>query len=172
MGFLTLAKKRYSVRKFKNIPVEQEKVDKILEAARLAPTACNFQPQRILVLNNENSLAKLKKCTKWHFDCTFAIVICYNKEECWMRRYDNTQSGTIDASIVTTHMMLEAAELGVGSTWVMSFDPEVLISEFDIPGNIVPVSILVMGYPADDAEPNERHTQYKNLAEIVSYNEF
>lgn len=172
MDFLTLATQRYSVRKFKSEPVEQENIDKILKAAQLAPTACNFQPQRILVLNSEISLSKLKNCTKWHFDCPLAMLVCYNKDECWTRRYDNTQSGVVDASIVATHMMLEAAELGIGSTWVMSFDPDAVISEFSIPDNIIPVAILVMGYPADDAEPNKLHTQYKSVSETVMYNEF
>lgn len=172
MDFLTLAAERYSVRKFTDATVEQEKIDKILKAAQLAPTACNFQPQRILVINNEISLAKLKNCTKWHFDCTLAMLVCYNKDECWTRRYDNTQSGVVDASIVATHMMLEAAELGIGSTWVMSYDPAKLREEFDIPENLVDVALLVMGYPADDAQPNERHTQYKDFSETVIYNQF
>lgn len=172
MDFLTLASERYSVRKFNSNPVEQDKIDKILRAAQLSPTACNFQPQRILVINNYSSLSKLKKCTKWHFDCPLAMLVCYDKNECWTRRCDNEQSGVVDAGIVATHMMLEAAELGVGSTWVMSYDPDALISEFEIPDNIVPVAILVMGYPADDAEPNKLHTVYKNLTEFVSYNKF
>ena len=172
MDFLTLAAQRYSVRKFKSTPIEQDKIDKILEAAKLAPTACNFQPQRILVINYAMSLAKLKNCTKWHFDCPLAMLICYNKDECWTRRYDDTQSGTVDTSIVTTHMMLEAAELGIGSTWVMSYDPAKMREEFNIPENLADVALLVMGYPADDAEPNERHTQYKDLKETVIYNEF
>ncbi len=172
MDFLTLAAERYSVRKFENRPIEQENIDKILMAAQLAPTACNFQPQRILVINNEESLGKLKNCTKWHFDCTLAMLVCYNRDECWTRRYDNTQSGTVDVSIVATHMMLEAAELGIGSTWVMSFDPAAIRDEFEIPENIEPVALLVMGYPADDAVPNERHTKFRPLDETVSYNNF
>lgn len=172
MDFLSLAAERYSVRKFKDTPVEQEKIDKILKSAQLAPTACNFQPQRILVLNNDKSLSKLKNCTKWYFDCSLAMLICYDKYECWTRRFDNTQSGVVDASIVATQMMLEAAEIGIGSTWVMSYDPAKMREEFEIPENLVDVALLVMGYPADDAEPNERHTQYKNLTETVIYNEF
>ncbi len=172
MDFLTLAAERYSVRKFKDEQIGQESIDKILKAAQLAPTACNFQPQSVLVINNAESLGKLKNCTKWHFDCTLAMLVCYNKDVCWTRRYDNTQSGVVDASIVTTHMMLEATELGIGSTWVMSFDPAVMRTEFEIPGNIEPVALLVMGYPADDAEPNKLHTQYKPLEELISYNKF
>ena len=167
MDFLTLASERYSVRKFKNTPVEQDKVDNLLKAAQLAPTACNFQPQRVFVLNNEESLAKLKNCTKWHFDCPLAMIVCYDKNECWTRRYDNTQSGVVDASIVTTHIMLEAAQIGLGSTWVMSYNPEAVRSEFDLPENIEAVAILVMGYPADDAVPSELHTKSKDINEFT-----
>ena len=172
MDFDKVIAERYSVRKFENKHLEQSVIDELLKAGHLAPTGCNFQPQRILVINNYSSLSKLKKCTKWHFDCPLAMLVCYDKNECWTRRYDNEQSGVVDAGIVATHMMLEAAELGIGSTWVMSYDPEALISEFEIPDNIVPVAILVMGYPADDAEPNKLHTVYKNLTEFVSYNKF
>lgn len=172
MDFLKLAAERYSVRKFKDIPVEQESIDKILKAGHIAPTGCNYQPQRILVINNEEALTKLKDCTRCHFDAPCAMLVCYNKEECWTRPYDGNQSGIVDASIVTTHMMLEAWELGVGSTWVMHFNPFKMREAFEIPENIKPVALLVIGYPADDAQPNERHTQFRPLEETVSYNEF
>ncbi len=172
MDFLTLASERYSVRKFSDKPIERGSIDRILAAAQVAPTACNFQPQRILVMNNEESLSKLKNCTKWHFDCNLAMLICFDEDECWTRRYDNTKSGTVDASIVATHMMLAAAEIGIGSTWVMSYDPDAMRREFEIPDKIKDVALLVMGYPADDAEPNERHTQYRPLEDTVKYNIF
>lgn len=172
MDFLKLAAERYSVRKFKDKPIEQESIDKILTAAQIAPTGCNYQPQRILVINNEEALTKLKDCTRCHFDAPCAMLVCYNKEECWTRPYDGNQSGIVDASIVTTHMMLEAWELGVGSTWVMHFNPFKMREVFNIPENIEPVALLVMGYPADDAEPNERHTRFRPIEETVCYNEF
>ncbi len=172
MNFLDLAAERYSVRKFKDKPIEQESIDKILTAAQIAPTGCNYQPQRILVINNEEALTRLKDCTRCHFDAPCAMLVCYNKEECWTRPYDGNQSGIVDASIVTTHMMLEAWELGVGSTWVMHFNPFKMCEVFNIPENIEPVALLVMGYPADDAEPNERHTQFRPIEETVCYNKF
>lgn len=172
MDFLKLAAERYSVRKFENKPLENEVIEKILEAARVAPTGCNFQPQRILVINSEETLAKLKECTRCHFDAPCAMLVCYNKDECWTRPYDGNQSGIVDASIVTTHMMLEARELGVGSTWVMHFNPFKMREEFAIPENIEPVALLVMGYPAPDALPNERHNVYRPAEETVFYNEF
>lgn len=172
MDFLKLATDRYSVRKFTDKPLEKELVEKILEAAKVAPTGCNYQPQRILVINSEEALTKLKECTRCHFDAPCAMLICYNKDECWTRPYDGTQSGVVDASIVTTHMMLQAAELGVGSTWVMHFNPFKMREAFEIAENVEPVALLVMGYPASDAEPNERHTLCRPEEEIVFYNKF
>ncbi len=172
MDFLKLATDRFSVRKFTDTTLEKEVIEKIIKAGHIAPTGCNFQPQRILVINGEESLAKLKECTRCHFDTPCAMLICYNKDECWTRPYDGNQSGIVDASIVTTHMMLQAAELGVGSTWVMHFNPFKMREAFSIPENIEPVALLVMGYPASDVTPNERHSVYRPIEETVFYNEF
>ena len=172
MDFLKLAQERYSVRKFQNIHLDDTTLKKILKAGHLAPTGCNYQPQRILVLNTDESIEKLRKCTKCHFGAPTAMLVCYCKDECWERKYDGHTSGIIDASIVATHMMLEAASIGIGSTWVMHFDPFAMTKEFDIPDNIEPVALLVMGHPADDAEPLHLHSQYRPEDEIVSFDKF
>ena len=129
MDFLELAAKRYSVRKFKEEKVRQEDLDKILKAGMLAPTAHNDQPQRILVINSDEALEKLKKCTACHFNAPTALLICSDKDACWTRKYDGKKSYDIDAAIVTTHMMLEAENIGVGTTWVMHFRPQVVREE-------------------------------------------
>lgn len=172
MNFLKLAEERYSVRSFDGRPVSSEDLSKILTAARLAPTGCNYQPQRILIMNDEAALTKLKNCTKCHFNAPTAVLICYNKQECWTRKYDGKTCGVCDASIVTTHMMLEAASIGVGSTWVMHFDPFAMRKEFNIPDGIEPVALLVMGYPAEDAKPLELHSQFRPDEETVVYGSF
>lgn len=170
--FLTLAAERYSVRKFQPQPVERGTLEQILRAGHLAPTACNRQPQRILVLNTEESIAKLRKCTKCHFDAPTALLVCCDKNECWKREYDGKSSGDIDASIVATHMMLAAASLGVGSTWVMYFIPEAVREEFRIPDHIEPTALLVMGYPAPDAKPFPGHTEFRPIEELVLEDRF
>jgi len=126
MKFINLAEERYSLRKFSDQPIEKEKLDLILKAGQLAPTACNYQPQRILVLENEAALTKLKQCTPYHFNAPMALLICYDKDVSWKRSYDGKDSGEIDASIVSTQMMLQATELGLGSTWVGHFDPALI----------------------------------------------
>lgn len=172
MDFMQLASERYSVRKFTQEHLKQEVIDQIIAAGHVAPTGCNYQPQRILVLNSDEAIAKLKNCTKCHFHAPTAMLICYNKEECWTRKYDGATCGVVDASIVTTHMMLQAWELGVGSTWVMHFDPFAMRETFHIPDHVEPVALLVMGYAAPDAKPLDLHSQFRPLEEVVVYEDF
>lgn len=172
MEFSKLAASRYSVRQFSDKPVEKEKLDAILEAARVAPTAANKQPQRILVIESEQAKAKLKECTRYHFDAPLALLICYDKSVSWKRSFDNDDAGTVDASIITTHLMLQAFELGIGSTWVAFFDPQKVREQFQLPENYIPVALLPLGYPAADAQPNPRHTERLPIDETVFYNEF
>ena len=172
MDFFKLTQARYSVRKFENKHLEQAVIDKILACGHIAPTGCNYQPQRILVLNTDESIEKLKKCTKCHFDAPSAMLVCYNKDESWVRKYDGALSAPVDASIVTTHLMLMAHALGVGSCWVMHFDPSAMRNEFNIPENYVPHALLVMGYPSKDSKPIDMHTSKRPLHEIVSYDTF
>lgn len=172
MNFITLAKNRYSVRKFSVKPVEKEKLDLVLEAARLAPTACNYQPQRILVIESPEALEKLKSCTKYLFNAPLALLVCYDKDKSWRRPYDADDSGTVDASIVTTQMMLQAAEIGLGTTWVGHFDPAAVREQFHLPANYVPIALLPLGYPADDAMPSPMHDKREEMDKTVFFNTF
>ncbi len=172
MNFYELAKNRYSVRSFQKKKVSKEEIDRLLQISHLAPTGCNLQPQRILVIEQEEALSKLKECTKSHFDAPLAMLICYHKEEGWTRRYDGAISAPVDCSIVTTHIMLGAWEMGIGSCWVMSFDPQKLKENFNIPTELEPVALLVMGYPAEDSVPNPRHEEVRPLEDVISYNSY
>ena len=169
MEFIELAGSRYSCRKFTDQKVSKEEIDLILRAGQLAPTAVNFQPQKIYVISKDEDLARLQNCKTNCFSEQLAMLICYNKDVCWKRSYDGKSSGDIDAAIVTTHMMLQAKNLGIGSTWVMNFMPEMIREEFNLPEEIVPVALLVMGYPAEDGVPSPRHASRKPLEETVEY---
>ena len=172
MTFLELAKNRYSNRKFSDRKVEKEKLDRILEAGRVAPTAVNYQPQRILVIDSQDSLEKLKLCTRYHFDAPLALVVCYDSTTSWKDPSGRDQ-GIVDASIVNTHMMLQAAELGVYSTWVGHYDNDALRRKFSLPPFLVPVAILPLGYPAADSGPHPKlHYSRLDLTETVFYNSF
>lgn len=172
MDFEKLINERFSVRSFKPEHLPQSIINKILSAGHLAPTGCNNQPQRILVLNTDESINKLKNCTKCHFNAPTAMLVCHNKEESWKRVYDGALSSPIDAVIVTTHMMLAAYNEGIGSCWVMHFNPELMCEAFNIPSNIEPVALLVMGYPEDDAKPLDMHSTYRDINETVVYDSF
>lgn len=172
MDFLTLSKERYSVRDFAPTPIEKDKLDKILECAMLAPTGCNFQPQRILVISEKNALKKLDECTKYRFNAPTCICVCFNKDECWTRKHDDKTCGEVDASIVTAHIMFRAWELGIGSTWVMSFNPFKLREYFNIPDNLEPIALLPIGYPAKDVQPSALHFKSKAVEDVVFYDKF
>jgi len=167
--FLILAEERYSVRKFTNEAVRPDVVGRILHTGHVAPTAANLQPQRIYVLQSREALEKLKNCTPYHYNAPLAMLVCANMDECWERDYDGQLSGVMDASIVATHMMLQATAEGLGSTWVMHFDPEAAAEEFHIPENVVPVALLVMGYAAEDAIPAPGHLRSRPIQETVKY---
>ncbi len=169
MEYFELIKERYSVRQFDSKKLADSDIEKILKAGNLAPTGCNNQPQKIYVLKSDEAIEKLKPFTRSHFNAPNALIICYDKTKVWRRRYDGKSCGVCDASIVTTHLMLAAHDIGVGTTWVMSFDPEGIVKAYDIPENIIPVAILVMGYPAKDAKPYDMHYSRKPIEETVEY---
>lgn len=166
--FLALASERYSVRSYMGEPVREEDLHRILQAGCLAPTACNLQPQRVFVLQSKDALEKLYRCTRCHFHCPTALLVCQDRTACWVRKYDGKPSGDIDAAIITTHMMLEATSLGVGCCWVMHFNPAAVREAFALPDNLEPVAILTMGYPAEDAAPYPAHSQRRPMEELVT----
>ncbi len=169
MEYFDLIKERFSVRSFKDTKLSKTDIEKILSAGHLAPTGCNNQPQRIFVLQSDEAVRKLKSCTKCHFNAPTAMLVCYNRDEVWRRKYDGKSSGVVDASIVATHMLLAAADIGVGATWVMHFDPAAMVTAFEIPEGIIPVALLVMGYPSEGAKPLGLHTEYRPISDTVIY---
>ena len=172
MEFEQLITERYSVRSFKQEHLPKDVIDRILSAGHKAPTGCNNQPQRILVLNTDESIEKLKNCTRSHFHAPTAMLVCHNKEESWVRRYDGAFASPVDAAIVTTYLMLAAKNEGVGSCWVMSFDPAAIREAYQIPAHIEPLALLVMGYPADDAKPLDMHFRFRPIEDTVLYESF
>ena len=170
MTFLELAKERYSVRSFKNVPIEDEKMAAILEAARVAPTACNNQPQKIYVVKSEEGRARLAEVCKFTFDAPVVMVVAFDTERDWKnKRMPGYSSGETDAAIVCTHMMLQAWELGIGSCWVGCFASDRVKEALDLPKNLRVTALMPMGYPADDATPMEFHTIYRELEDTVQF---
>lgn len=174
-NFLELAKARYSCRKFVPKMIEDEVLNKILEAGRVSPTAVDFQPQRVLVIRDEESIQKLKQSTKYTFNAPVILMICYDMSEAWKDPFECIDIGTVDATIVATQMMLEAADLGVGSTFVGHFNTKKMTEDFNIPEYLKPVCLLPMGYPCKEhpaGRPCPQHKKRKTLEETVFFDTF
>ncbi len=165
MDFLELAKNRYSERYFDPRPIEQEKIDKIIEAGRVVPTACNYQPQRFYILKSADALAKAKTVTPFTYNAPLMLLVCYDMNTVWKqpndRYYRNYNSGEQDASIAATTMMYEAEELGVHTIWIRGFDSKSVVDAFNLPDNIIPVMMMGLGYPNEKSKPHAWH--FKNM---------
>ena len=170
MDFLELAKERYSVRKMKPERVKQEDLNKILEAARLSPTAKNMQRERLLVVNTEEGIEKIKQCTLCDFGATTIIIISYEKDDEQNESEESKKYGLIDTGIVATHMCLEATNLGLGTTMVGLFDRELTKKIFNIPAKYQPELLLPIGYI--DRKPSILHERRKPIEELVKYNRY
>ena len=169
MNFFELAKSRWSVRAYKDTPIEEEKMQLILEAGRVAPTAKNYQPQRIYVATSKEAREKLKSVCRCTWDAPVVMVVCYDRERDYHSKLmPGYESGEKDASIVCTHMMLQAADLGIGSCWVGYFNPDQVAEVLGLPENITVTALLPIGYPAENAAPLPLHSQYRELADTVA----
>lgn len=171
MDFMELAKRRCSVRAYEDRKVEPEKLEQILEAARIAPTAKNLQPVKLLAVQSGEGLEKVGKAANI-YGAPLAIIVCADHQRAWTRPFDSKRSTDIDASILTDHMMLEATELGLGSVWICFFKPDVLREEFSLPEHLEPVNILAVGYASGAPASPDRHDKARvPMDELVSYEE-
>lgn len=169
MSFMEIAKKRYSVRKYENRAVENEKLEKIIEAAHVAPTAANLQPVRLIVVQEKDSMNKLEKAANI-YHAPVAIIVCADHSKAWTRPFDGKTMTDIDATILTDHMMLEATELGLGTCWICYFKADVVSREFNLPKHLEPINILTIGYANEEPADSERHVNMRiPVEELVTY---
>jgi nitroreductase len=169
MTFSELAASRYSVRKYQDRPVESEKLSVILEAARVAPTAHNNQPQRIFAAVSPASREKLATVCKCTFGAPVILVVCYDSEEAWHNKLmPGYQSGETDAAICCTHMMLQAWDLGIASCWVGMFNSDQVKDVLGLPENLTVSALLPLGYAAEDAGPIAMHDASRDISELSS----
>ena len=170
MDFFDLCRERHSVRQYDPRPVENEKLERILEAGRLAPTACNYQPQRIYVIQSEEARNKLSGLTRMTYQAPVSLLVCYDKNESWKCTQktfgEDYEGGEMDACIVGTQMMNMATELGLGTLWARGFNAQQIHDAFGLPENIVVVFLLDIGYPAPGSV--SRPTPRKELSATVT----
>jgi len=173
MNFLELAKQRCSVRNFEPTKVEDEKLKQILEAGRVAPTAASRQPQSFLVINSEEGFERLKSIG-FNTSAPLVIITCGDHDQVWTREIDDKSMLDVDIAIATDHMMLAADDLGLSSCWLGYFDINVLRDTFNIPENLEPISILIIGYAKEGEKksPDRHTTDRKPLSEFVHYNTY
>ncbi len=166
MEFKDLIQARYSVRAYKSDPVEEEKLQQVLEAARLAPTAVNRQPFRLLVLRTKGREEELQRIysRKWFTQAPLIICACMVPEEAWVRR-DGRKYVDVDAAIAMDHLILAARSLDLGTCWIADFDLASAREVLGLPNDVEPLVFTPLGYPADEPRPKRR----KDLAELVRY---
>ncbi len=168
MEFLELAKKRYSVRAYEDKPVEDEKLQQVLEAARLAPTACNIQPFRFIVIHTKGKETELRRIysASWFVQAPIVICACGIPSESWRRR-DSKNYCDIDVTIAMDHLILAATDLGLGTCWVGAFNPEEARKVLRLPEDVEPIAFTPLGYPDD--QPSNSHKSRKSMDELVRY---
>jgi len=169
--FLTLATERYSVRRISSRPVEREKLDRLLAAALAAPTAVNLQPVKLWVFQTPEALEKLYTTMPFKFVryAPLLVLVGAAKDEGWVRDSDGRPFADVDAAIVATHLILEAHDLGLGTTWIGHFDAPLVKELFPETGKYDLIGMFPIGYPAENAEPGPLHGKRKALGEIVSF---
>ncbi len=166
MEFLDLVKNRFSVRSYKPDEVEEEKLNVILEAACLAPTAVNYQPFQLTVIKTQGLEDKLKRIypANWFSEAPLVICLSVIPSKAWNRK-DGKNYADVDGSIVMDHIILAATSLGLGTCWVGAFDPNAAREILDLPKNVEPLLFTPLGYPAEEPRVKQR----KKLSEIVKF---
>jgi len=164
--FLELVQKRYSVRAYKPDPIEEKKLEQILEAARLAPTAANKQPFQFLVLRTAGKEAELRRLydRAWFAQAPVVICACGIPAQAWVRM-DGKNYCDVDVAIAMDHLVLAATAMGLGTCWIANFDPAIARSVLALPSGVEPIAFTPLGYPNDPPRPRKR----KPLTELVKY---
>ena len=167
MEYSELIATRYSVRSYRPDPVEDKKLQVVLEAARLAPTAANRQPIQIIVMHTAERKEEIGKIYRrpWFVQAPIVIAVCAISSQAWVRESDRFNARLIDAALVADHLILEATNQGLGTCWIAAFNVEAARSVLGLPDEAEPVIFTPLGYPADQPDPKER----KPLQELVRY---
>jgi nitroreductase len=166
MDFFDLINQRYSVRAYKSDPVEDEKLQQVLDAARLAPTAANRQPIQFIAIHTADRESDLKRIysADWFRKAPLVICACAVPSQAWSRM-DKKNYSEVDATIAMDHLILAATNLGLGTCWIAAFDPEAAREVLKLPEEVEPIAFTPMGYPSDRPRPKKR----KPLSDLVRY---
>jgi nitroreductase len=171
MDYYKLVMTRESIRDYDpDRPVKKEVLEKILDAGRMAPSACNYQPWQFLVIESPAMLEKVRACyhRQWYKDAPQILVVLGLKDKAWVRGFDGYNSIETDLAIVMTHLILAAENEGVGTCWIEAYDPAILASALDLQEGQVVFGITPLGYPRSGFVKKGIKNR-KTLEEIVRY---
>ena len=168
MEFNNVIQNRYSCRAFAARAVEQEKVDRILEAGRIAPTAVNKQPVHVWAVSNPKTLEAIKGVTRSNYGAPLLLVVGCRPVDAWVRRYDGKNGAEVDASIIATYLMLAAENEGLSTLWVGSFDPALLKDILPGTDGYELVAMINAGYPSEESQPSAMHETRIPIGEFVT----
>ena len=168
MDFIDVLQKRYSCRSFAAQAIEPEKIIRILEVGRIAPTAVNKQPVHIWAVSKPETLEAIKGVTRSNYGAPLLLVVGCKPADAWVRRYDGKNGAEVDASIVATYLMLAAENEGLATLWVGSFDPAQLKDILPGTEGYELVAMINVGYPSPDSKPSPMHETRKALDEFVT----
>jgi nitroreductase len=168
MEFTDVIKNRYSCKKYSDRAVEGDKLEAILEAGRVAPTAKSLQEQHVYVLQSADALEKFDGLTPCRYSAPTVLLVAFDSENVYTYPGSKRTSGIEDASIVATHMILAAANEGVDSCWINRFSPEEAAKAFGLPANEVVLCAIDLGYAAEGTGPLPNHASRKELAQTVT----
>lgn len=170
MEFDKLIRGRFSVRSFTNRKVERKIILEILEAARMAPSAVNYQPWHFIVITEPENRTEIQEVypRTWFKEAPVCIVICADHQQSWKRKSDGKDFADVDVAIAIDHLVLKATELGLGTCWVCNFDVALAKKKLQLPDHIEPLAIIPIGYTQSEAPVKSR----KSLSEIVHWEKF
>ena len=168
MDLLTIIKKRRSVREFTKDEIEQDKIDYIMECARLAPSAVNLQPWKFIIVKSDEKKELLHQCysREWFNYAPLYIIALEDTTQSWKRR-DGKDHGEIDVTIAVEHIVLAAEEKGLGTCWVCNFNVDLCKELFNLTENLVPIAIIPIGYPAKEQEAVSNRKPTEEIIETI-----
>jgi len=169
MDILNLISKRRSVREYTTDEIEQEKIDYLIECARLAPSASNRQPWKFVIVKSPEKRELLQQCyhREWLTQPPVCIIALAETTQSWKRSFDGKDHGEIDVTIALEHIVLAAAEKGLGTCWICNFNINLCKELFLFPENLVPVAILPIGYPAKEPEEITNRKSTQEITETI-----
>ncbi|MCQ2375903.1 MAG: nitroreductase family protein [Salinivirgaceae bacterium] len=162
----SLFSERYSCRNYSSQKVSRQTLEQLLETAKLAPSATNAQPWKVIVVNQPENIAKLQAAYNrdWFRTASTVLIMCAVRNKAWTRA-DGKNHADIDLAILTDHLTLAATDMGLATCWVCNFNAKMITNDFGLDSNTEPVVLVPIGYSADDSKPAKKRITTSDFVE-------